>query len=227
MRWLAGIYLIAAALFACAHAPAGNGPLGVAGARGPSGEGAGDGLAPERPQPTSRAPPHGRLVSPEGAPLIGWTVEGYRDAELRELVRVETDALGDFAFAGTGRVDALVAYAPEGAPRTPRSVDPPSLPAHTPDGLCRLEPGEIVTIEVRDERGRVLDDVTYRIDLPGGRWAASGSHVSGAHLVAPGLRADERVSLHVEKPGYEPLDIADVPAGTARMRLVMKREGGK
>jgi hypothetical protein len=56
----------------------------------------------------------------------------------------------------------------------------------------------------------------------------AGNSTSASEILCmSGLSAGARTTLHVEKPGFEPIDLKDVPAGTARMRLVLKRSPPK
>ncbi len=178
------------------------------------------------------SPPRGRLVDDWKAPLVGWRVEGYRHVASKRLgpdalVRATTGADGAFEFDAKVRVDHLLAYPPAGVTGGPRAVKPEYAPTGRADGLCTLRGGSIVAIEVVDEDGCVADGYKVRFtNESDGVWR-SFELCGGAMACRDKLAPDERVSIHVEMPGFEPIDVSHVPAGTARMRLVLKRKTGK
>jgi hypothetical protein len=172
-----------------------------------------------------RSDPAGRLIDGPNVPLAGWTVEGYRVVS-DERVRATTAADGSFTFGGVGRVEHLIAYPPVGVPGGPRAIHPEGVPSFRDDGASTVCDGSIVAFEVVDETGVFVSGVAYRMTRAGGV-VQSGDVRIGAMICMEELAPDARVTIHVEKDGFEPIDVKDVAAGTTRLRLVLKRKTDK
>ncbi len=86
-----------------------------------------------------------------------------------------------------------------------------------------LDAGHPLEGRVVDEAGAFASGFAFRLTNEADDSSLSSDSATGA-VTWEELPRGARVSIHVEKSGFETIDVAHVPVGPTRLRLVLKRK---